>query len=188
MSEDLKLPELAAALDKLLRPMTPKADRTKDFLWGRRQWWGAQYVGGRYVEVRTGWPHNLTKVEAAHFLWGLENGYTGTWEDFEKENPVPVAEFYRVDLVKLSKHGRFQLYGVRRETAQRLYGAVVVEDSDGYTWSPEHVDKARVVKEDATEEDLAAFNEAWEDYTDMTRAASQTYQKKLAELKGGTKS
>jgi hypothetical protein len=59
---------------------------------------------------------------------------------------------------------------------------VAVEDPDGYTWSPEHVEKRKVMKADATEEDLAAFNEAWEEYQDMTRAAQRTYRKKLDTL------
>lgn len=135
-------------------------------------------VSVTYISYQGG--TKLTKVEALHYLQGLDNGYEGRHFEFFRQEPVPTGDEPKVRYMSLlrERYG-WSLYGVVRRTAKRVYGEKIA--GDGYPG--QFVDRGAVFKVHATFEDLEAVRAAQNVLRDEQHQANIRYGKKLAEIK-----
>jgi hypothetical protein len=133
---------------------------------------GASYQRGGFVHVwykhKGSWHNfgqeNLTRLEAAHYLFALEHGYKGTHDDYFLEDPPPErpddAKTGDIQMVVLVRNRwGFALWGVTKVTKARLFGRTI---KGGANWShyADYVDRGQLVKQHATEKDLKTIERA----------------------------
>lgn len=159
---ELTLTEIAARIARHLRRIeadrkaNPRGgDHAPDFYCAGASRPGA-YVSVWYVSFQGG--TNLTRAEALHYLRALDAGYVGRHYELFREDPPPTPDDPEVRFVCLIRYeGKYQLYGVHRRTEKRVYGETVAKEGGRGFNAPSFVDRAVVVKWQATQEDLDAI-------------------------------
>lgn len=170
---ELKLTEIAARINKHLRRLERKDQERRKMVAqlpaSERQphdadadyfHAGASVSGSKvhvcYISYQGA--SNLTRAEAAHYLFLLDQGKEGRhFELFrESEPPKPAdPDIKFIALIRVARTGsqsQYALYGVTRRTTTRVYGRPV--KTEPYTYPPSFIDRTDVIRWQATEEDL----------------------------------